>query len=139
MWDRLHKLTTLSALAALCLAASACASGPEKKPTDLKKAPSHKAAAEVEKPSAEQLANTPCGNPDWAQLPAGAEGKAPADQSPGDQSPGDAAPANTEPADSAPADTAPDSKSPADDEQSAAPKGEHSDNVALYPDAQPCT
>jgi hypothetical protein len=86
---------------AICILA-ACAGEPEKKDRQLRKAATAKPAAEVEEPSAEELANSPCGNPDWAQLPAGAEQKA-HDQQPDQQDEpddgakdGEGAPADTQ-------------------------------------------
>ncbi|AWV88237.1 hypothetical protein [Bradymonas sediminis] len=69
---------TSSIIAALCLSAltlglGACSSAPDAKDDRARKKTSIATPYQVKKLSAEELANTPCGNPDWAQLPEGAE------------------------------------------------------------------
>jgi hypothetical protein len=61
---------------AMC-ALAGCASEPAQKDQQLRKSDKAKASVEVQEPSAEELAGSPCGNPDWAQVPAGAEPKIP--------------------------------------------------------------
>lgn len=125
-----RRLTTYASalfVAALFVFAG-CASEPEPKPDEAQKAATQKKAKktiEVEKPSPEELAKTPCGNPDWAQLPPGAEDKTPSqDSAPaqGDQP----AEEGGEPAETQSADEA-------------AEKGEQSSKVDLYPNDRPCT
>ena len=65
-----------AALMAALLMLTGCAGDKEKPDKGLRKAPQAKPKATVEKPPPEELAKQPCGNPDWAQLPEGAEGKA---------------------------------------------------------------
>lgn len=80
MLYHLRKSAAASLLLGLTLALSACAGEPEQKEgKTIRKATQAQPKGEVEKPSPEELANQPCGNPDWAQLPEGAEDKAPAE------------------------------------------------------------
>lgn len=119
MFDRRPTTLAGALLAAVLLVLSACASEPEPKPQKAPKEPTEKRTVEVEEPSPEELANSPCGNPDWAQLPPGAEDKAPAqDEQPAREG---------EPADGEEAD-------PADEDQA-----EQSNRVDLSPNDQPCT
>ncbi len=134
MVDRFRLMPALVLLVALAFGASACASGSKAKKTTLRKAPSAQKAPKVEKPSPEKLANSPCGNPDWAQLPKGAEGKEP----PADN----AEPTKTQPSKTQP-DTSNSNSAPTEDakpaKDSSKAGGDQSNNMALYSNAQPCT
>lgn len=57
----------------LGLGLSACSSGPDAKPDKTERQERISTPYQAEKPSAEELAKSPCGNPDWAQLPPGAQ------------------------------------------------------------------
>ncbi|MFP4596607.1 MAG: hypothetical protein ACOC9W_02170 [Persicimonas sp.] len=67
-------------LAGLLVALSGCATEPEREQRDLRKAQTDEQAPKVERPPPEELAKSPCGNPDWAQLPPGAQAKPPEDE-----------------------------------------------------------
>ncbi|QDG49954.1 hypothetical protein FIV42_04130 [Persicimonas caeni] len=125
MFDR-RPTTFVSALFAAALFVFAgCASEPKPKPQKVEKAPAQKKkAVQVKEPTPEELANSPCGNPDWAQLPPGAEDKAPSKEAqPAEEG---AEPADTPPSDAQPA-------------EEATGEGEQSSKVELYPKDQPCT
>lgn len=74
-------------LAGLLVALSGCATEPEREQRELRKADTDEQARQVEPPPPEELAKSPCGNPDWAQLPPGAEAKAPEDEAEGQDTP----------------------------------------------------
>lgn|SRR5690554_3477215 len=80
-------------LVALSLGLGACSSAPDTKDDRARKKTSIATPYQAKKLSPEELANTPCGNPDWAQLPEGAEIKS---AEPDEASP--ATPATDEPA-----------------------------------------
>lgn len=66
----------LKLAAFLCVASlglGACSSAPETKADDAKAKKRISTPYQAQKPSPEELAKSPCGNPDWAQLPEGAQ------------------------------------------------------------------
>jgi len=81
------KIAALICAGALGLGLAACSSAPDAKADAAKSQNRIATPYQVQKPSAEELANSPCGNPDWAQLPEGAEKKAQPDAAPADAAP----------------------------------------------------
>lgn len=124
MIHRLSKLITCALFLAGTFALAACASEPEqKKEEPVQKTKTTKKPVQVEKPSPEELKNSPCGNPDWAQLPAGAEDKAPKpEQEPAEEpeQPGEG-------------------DADEGDADKASGEQEQSNKAELYPTQQPCT
>lgn len=114
MFDR--RLTSFAGalfVAALFVLAG-CASEPEPKPQKDPKETTTKKSVKIQEPSAEELAKSPCANPDWAQLPPGAEDKAPSQ--------------NEQPAEG---------DEPAGENEAA--QGKQSQKGELHPNVQPCS
>ncbi len=121
-------------LAGLLVALSGCATEPEREQRELRKADNDEQARQVEPPPPEELAKSPCGNPDWAQLPPGAEAKAPAED--------EAAPGSRRKAPSDEADEADetDQTDEGDDAAEAEEESGRRSDSRLYPDRkQPCS
>jgi hypothetical protein len=78
----MKRIFTIAILLVFGLAGAACGGAkqnkPDKKATEQNRAQQQAAADrdKVEEPSEEELAKSPCGNPNWAKLPEGAEPKA---------------------------------------------------------------
>lgn len=82
------KFATYLCASALGLSLAACSSAPEPVADEVAAEKRIGTPHQVTKPSAEELANSPCGNPDWAQLPEGAEKPAAPDAPPAGAAPG---------------------------------------------------
>lgn len=119
------KISALFCAAALGLSLSACSSAPEAKPEASKSPNRISTPYQAQKPSAEQLANRPCGNPDWAQLPPGTPEKSQPDAPPAD----------------APAPGEEPSSAPGDETSSAKPRtsGAHARAVSSLSAIKPCS
>jgi hypothetical protein len=82
-------------LAAAAIALPACSSAPQQKAEAAQKTTQRQAVYKAEKPSPEAVENSPCGNPDWAQLPEGAEEKLPQNNAEPDSQTTEASPEHT--------------------------------------------
>lgn len=118
---RLRHLPIIVVLA-LILAGTAC-SGSKQKKADKTAAEQQRSAAkaqdakeQVEEPSAEELAKSPCGNPQWAKLPEGTEEQEEDAEEQGENAP-DSSNSDEEPEE----DALQDSERPSDDEQTSDP------------------
>lgn len=86
MDSTLPKIASVAVLVLFAVSATGCSSQPERPDDEIEAADrAAEQEPEVEEPSDEELADSPCGNPDWAQLPPGAEDTPEGEPEPSDE------------------------------------------------------